>query len=52
MPDLNEDDQLQCQFGETSHQAELIDEAIICHPPEVIPPTPKGQGKKAVMPCV
>ncbi|XP_077194444.1 plexin-B2 isoform X4 [Paroedura picta] len=43
MPDLNDDDQLQCHFGETSHQAELIEEAIICDPPEVIPPTPKGQ---------
>ncbi|XP_034984269.2 plexin-B2 isoform X2 [Zootoca vivipara] len=42
-PDLNEDDQLWCHFGETSHEAELQEGAITCNPPDEIPPTTKGQ---------
>uniref|UniRef100_A0A8D2LM27 Plexin B2 n=1 Tax=Varanus komodoensis TaxID=61221 RepID=A0A8D2LM27_VARKO len=45
LPDLNEDDQLWCQFGENIHQAQLEGEAIICYPPNTIPPTIEGQGK-------
>ncbi|XP_044279378.1 plexin-B2 isoform X2 [Varanus komodoensis] len=43
LPDLNEDDQLWCQFGENIHQAQLEGEAIICYPPNTIPPTIEGQ---------
>nr|XP_008109465.1 PREDICTED: plexin-B2 [Anolis carolinensis] len=43
LPDLNEDDQIWCHFGNMVHQAELQGEAIICQPPDEIPPTPKGQ---------
>uniref|UniRef100_A0A803TSL6 Plexin B2 n=1 Tax=Anolis carolinensis TaxID=28377 RepID=A0A803TSL6_ANOCA len=46
LPDLNEDDQIWCHFGNMVHQAELQGEAIICQPPDEIPPTPKGQGKE------
>lgn len=50
LPELNEDDKLWCHFGEMSHQAELQGEAIICQPPNKIPPTPEGQGKEITMP--
>ncbi|XP_062990148.1 plexin-B2 isoform X2 [Elgaria multicarinata webbii] len=43
LPDLDEEDQLWCHFGEMNHQAELQGETIICHPPNTIPPTIKGQ---------
>ncbi|XP_060633753.2 plexin-B2 [Anolis sagrei] len=43
LPELNEDDQIWCHFGNMVHQAELQGEAIICEPPNEIPPTPKGQ---------
>ncbi|XP_053109214.1 plexin-B2 isoform X2 [Hemicordylus capensis] len=43
LPDLNEEDQLWCNFGGTTYKAELQGEAIICNPPNEIPPTTKGK---------
>ncbi|XP_061496174.1 plexin-B2 isoform X2 [Rhineura floridana] len=42
-PALNEDDQLWCHFGETSHQAGLQEGSIVCRHPNEIPPTTKDQ---------
>lgn len=50
LPDLNEDDQLWCQFGEMRQQAEKYGDAVICLPPNQIPPTTKGQGKDTAEP--
>uniref|UniRef100_A0A8B9C8W9 Plexin-B2 n=1 Tax=Anser brachyrhynchus TaxID=132585 RepID=A0A8B9C8W9_9AVES len=48
LPALNSNDQLLCTFGETTHPAQLNEGVIICGPPKVIPPTPKGQDHVSV----
>lgn len=50
MPALTESDKVCCTFGETVHSAQLKDEVIICDPPDIIPPTPKHQGKEILLP--
>lgn len=52
LPTLNKSDQVLCTFGETSHYAQLKEGVIICDPPDVIPPTPKGQGKEILLPSM
>ncbi|XP_032076613.1 plexin-B2 isoform X1 [Thamnophis elegans] len=49
LPDLNEDDQLWCQFGEMRQPAEKQGDAVICQPPNQIPPTTKGQDSVLVL---
>lgn len=49
LPALTESDQVLCTFGETTRNAQLKDGVIICDPPSIIPPTPKGQGKELLL---
>lgn len=51
LPTLSTSDKLWCTFGETSHRAQLNEGVIICDPPDMIPPTPKGQGKEILLPA-
>ncbi|XP_032867347.1 plexin-B2 [Tyto alba] len=48
LPTLTESDQVSCTFGETVHDAQLKEGVIICDPPDIIPPTPKGQDHVSV----
>uniref|UniRef100_A0A8C3LXN1 Plexin-B2 n=1 Tax=Chrysolophus pictus TaxID=9089 RepID=A0A8C3LXN1_CHRPC len=48
LPTLSTSDKLWCTFGETSHRAQLNEGVIICDPPDMIPPTPKGQDHVSV----
>lgn len=50
LPTLTESDKVCCTFGETVHSAQLKDGVIICDPPDIIPPTPKHQGKEILLP--
>lgn len=50
LPALTESDKICCTFGETVHSAQLKDGVIICDPPDIIPPTPKHQGKEILLP--
>lgn len=50
LPTLTESDKVLCTFGETTHDAQLKEGVIICDPPDIIPPTPKGQGKEILLP--
>lgn len=50
LPTLTESDQVLCTFGETTHYAQLKEGIIICDPPDIIPPTPKHQGKEILLP--
>lgn len=52
LPTLTESDQVFCTFGETTHYAQLKEGVIICDPPDLIPPTPKGQGKEILLPSM
>uniref|UniRef100_A0A8C0BYT7 Plexin-B2 n=1 Tax=Buteo japonicus TaxID=224669 RepID=A0A8C0BYT7_9AVES len=48
LPTLTESDEVLCTFGETTHSAQLKEGVIICDPPDIIPPTPKGQDHVSV----
>ncbi|XP_062439111.1 plexin-B2 isoform X2 [Rhea pennata] len=48
LPALTDGDQLVCTFGETIRDAQLKEGVVICNPPDLIPPTPKGQDHVSV----
>ncbi|KAM6306906.1 LOW QUALITY PROTEIN: plexin-B2-like [Podargus strigoides] len=48
LPTLTESDKFFCTFGEKNHYAQLKEGVIICDPPDIIPPTPKGQDHVSV----
>uniref|UniRef100_A0A8C3JE50 Plexin-B2 n=1 Tax=Calidris pygmaea TaxID=425635 RepID=A0A8C3JE50_9CHAR len=48
LPTLTDSDTVLCTFGETVHDAQLKDGVIICDPPDIIPPTPRGQDHVSV----
>ncbi|XP_025936353.1 plexin-B2 isoform X2 [Apteryx rowi] len=48
LPTLTDSDRLLCTFGETIHYAQLKEGVVICDPPDLIPPTPKGQDHVSV----
>ncbi|XP_014819489.1 PREDICTED: plexin-B2 [Calidris pugnax] len=48
LPTLTDSDTVLCTFGGTARDAQLKDGVIICDPPDIIPPTPRGQDHVSV----